>query len=244
MSIEEPGRDHDLYDPVLDGGARSKIEEIPSEQWERSGSRKHSLDPVRVRDFVIATIILVLVAPTFVLAIILRRLKSRGPVFSLNSRVGQFGRIYYMYKFNNTNCDWQSKTGPVQPPTGDPRDTPLSVVLSFDAVPGLINVVRGEMSLVGPRPDRPELLDAFRRSLPAYHRRLTVRPGLTGLAQVQLPSDMDIDCVRRRLVLDLLYVSRASFWLDLRIVVAAAGKVLGVPAFMLAALVRVSGAEE
>ena len=85
------------------------------------------------------------------------------------------------------------------------------------------------MSLVGPRPERPEFLDQLERALPNYRRRLTVRPGLTGLAQVQQPPDTDLFSVRRKLNYDLCYVERMSLWLDVRVMVGTVLKCLGVP---------------
>jgi lipopolysaccharide/colanic/teichoic acid biosynthesis glycosyltransferase len=99
----------------------------------------------------------------------------------------------------------------------------------LDELPQLINVLSGEMSLVGPRPERPEFLAELERALPGYRRRLAVRPGVTGLAQVQQPPDTDVSRVRRKLDYDLYYVERMSPWLDLRLIVGTVLKCLGVP---------------
>jgi lipopolysaccharide/colanic/teichoic acid biosynthesis glycosyltransferase len=98
-----------------------------------------------------------------------------------------------------------------------------------DELPQLINVLTGEMSLVGPRPERPEFLDELERGLPDYRGRLAVRPGVTGLAQVQQSADTDLSSVRRKLNYDLYYVERMNAWLDLRLILGTVLKCLGVP---------------
>jgi Bacterial sugar transferase len=92
-----------------------------------------------------------------------------------------------------------------------------------------MNILMGEMSLVGPRPERPEFLEPLERDLPGYRRRLAVRPGLTGLAQVQQPPDVDLFSVRRKLSYDLYYVDRFNLWLDFRVILGTVLKCLGVP---------------
>ena len=98
-----------------------------------------------------------------------------------------------------------------------------------DELPQLWNVLKGEMSLIGPRPERPEFVPKLERAIPRYRERLRVLPGLTGLAQVQLPADTGLDSVQRKLVYDLHYIDTMSLWLDLRILACTALKVVGVP---------------
>ena len=114
----------------------------------------------------------------------------------------------------------------------DPRITPIGRFLrrtSLDELPQLWNVLRGEMSLIGPRPERPEFVPGLARAVSRYLDRLLVRPGVTGLAQVQLPADTDVESVRRKLTYDLYYIDHMSFWLDLRLVLGTAFKVVHVP---------------
>jgi hypothetical protein len=99
----------------------------------------------------------------------------------------------------------------------------------IDELPQLWNVLKGEMSLVGPRPERPEFVPQLEQALPRYCERLLVRPGLSGLAQVQLPPDTDLDSVRRKLAHDLHYVRVMSFWVDMRILISTGLHVLGMP---------------
>jgi lipopolysaccharide/colanic/teichoic acid biosynthesis glycosyltransferase len=110
--------------------------------------------------------------------------------------------------------------------------TPIGRFLRWahlDELPQLVNILRGEMSLVGPRPERPELVGPIERALPTYRRRLSVLPGLTGLAQVQQGPDTDLFNVRRKLNYDLYYLERMSFWLDLRVLLGTVLKCSGVP---------------
>jgi lipopolysaccharide/colanic/teichoic acid biosynthesis glycosyltransferase len=122
-------------------------------------------------------------------------------------------------------------SGPQWSTIGDPRVTPVGMFLRathLDELPQLWNVLRGEMSLVGPRPERPEFVPYLECAIPYYRQRLCVRPGVTGLAQVQLPADSDLKSVQRKLMYDLYYVQHMCLWLDVRIVVCTLLKVCGV----------------
>src|SRR5262249_39420482 len=111
----------------------------------------------------------------------------------------------------------------------------------LDELPQLWNVLRGDMSLVGPRPERPEFVPQLEQAIPHYRDRLLVRPGVTGLAQVQLPPDTDLDSVRVQLSYDLYYAALLGVWLDFRIGLATALKMVGVPFPLLRALFRLPG---
>ena len=175
-----------------------------------------------VLDRVIGSIMLVLALPVIGMLIVLIRLTSRGPGVFQQLRVGKGGRVFMMYKLRSMRVDAEAATGPTWSVNGaDPRVTRLGYWLRrlhLDELPQLINVARGEMSLVGPRPERPEFVHVLVGQIPGYLNRLTVAPGITGLAQINLPPDSDFDSVRRKLVLDLDYVRTATGWLDLRIV--------------------------
>lgn len=183
-------------------------------------------------DFLLATALLVLMAPVMIAAMLLVRLTSRGPAIYSQRRLGLDGEEFTIYKVRTMYQDSEQHSGATWSLPGDPRVTPVGRVLRFthlDELPQLINVLMGEMSLVGPRPERPEFLPRLERALPDYRRRLAVRPGLTGLAQVQQPPDTDMDSVRRKLNFDLCYVDRMSPWLDFRVILATALKCAGVP---------------
>jgi lipopolysaccharide/colanic/teichoic acid biosynthesis glycosyltransferase len=124
----------------------------------------------------------------------------------------------------------ESLTGPRWTIPGDPRVTPIGWLLRrthIDELPQLLNVLKGQMSLIGPRPERPEFVRELSAALPDYDKRHAVLPGITGLAQVQLAPDTDIESVRRKLVFDLHHIEHMSFWLDTRILMATALHMLG-----------------
>jgi lipopolysaccharide/colanic/teichoic acid biosynthesis glycosyltransferase len=160
------------------------------------------------------------------------KVTSRGPVFYMQKRVGQNGVIYKLYKIRTMLHDCEGKTGPRWATHADPRITSIGRILRplhIDELPQLWNILRGEMSLVGPRPERPEFVAQLEALLPCYHKRLQVRPGLTGLAQLQLPPDTDLESVRRKLACDLYYIHRTSLMLDLRILLGTGLHVAHIP---------------
>jgi lipopolysaccharide/colanic/teichoic acid biosynthesis glycosyltransferase len=161
------------------------------------------------------------------------RISSRGPAIYRQVRVGRFGKHYTIYKLR-TMCDGaELSTGPKWcSGNDDPRTTRIGRILRrlhLDELPQLINVVRGEMALVGPRPERPEFVEKLQRAIPGYLDRQTVLPGITGLAQIHLPPDTDLDCVRRKLVLDMHYIRTANIVTDLQVVACSFLRILGIP---------------
>lgn len=161
---------------------------------------------------------------------LLIRLTSDGPAIYRQTRLGRFGRPFTIYKLRTMRVDSEAVGGAQWSGRGDPRVTWLGRVLRalhIDELPQLLNVWRGEMSLIGPRPERPEIVVSLRPLIRGYDRRLAVLPGVTGFAQVHLPPDETTDCVRRKLVFDRFYVRHASWRLDLTILGLTALKVLG-----------------
>ena len=137
------------------------------------------------------------------------------------------------------NCE--SQTGACWASPGDPRITWVGRWLRrthVDELPQLWNIVRGEMSLVGPRPERPEFVVRLEEAFPDYRKRLALKPGLSGLAQIQLPPDTDLESVRRKLVYDLYYVDRGTLWMDIRIILTTVCKVLAIPLVLPRMLLR------
>jgi len=194
-----------------------------------------------VMEFVGATLLLALTSPLMLLTAVLVKLTSRGPVIYSQVRLGRFGRPYRIYKIRTMAHECEKQSGVRWSTEHDSRVTPLGRFLRrthLDELPQLWNVIRGDMSLIGPRPERPEFVPALQEAIPHYTDRLLVRPGVTGLAQVQLPADTDMESVRRKLTYDLYYVRQVGFWLDMRILVCTAFKVLGVPFHILRGLFR------
>ena len=185
-----------------------------------------------VLDFALALVMLVISAPIILLSVVLVRLTSRGPLIYTQKRVGHGGTVFTIYKIRTMYHDSERTCGPRWCVPGDHRVTPIGRLLRWshvDELPQLVNILMGEMSLVGPRPERPEFVAELERVLPNYRRRLVVRPGLTGLAQVQQPPDTDMVSVRRKLNYDLYYVERMNPWLDFRLVLGTVFKCLGIP---------------
>lgn len=184
-----------------------------------------------------AALILIPALPVMALLIVLVRLTSRGPGLYRQVRVGRHGRTFLLYKIRTMRHDAEAKTGPVWTQPHDPRVTRLGRFLRrvhLDELPQLFNVIRGEMVLVGPRPERPEFTQFLAREIPGYMDRYLVAPGITGLAQINLPPDTDIDSVRRKLVLDLQYIRTASLSLDLRILACTSSRLIGLPGLTIA----------
>jgi lipopolysaccharide/colanic/teichoic acid biosynthesis glycosyltransferase len=175
-----------------------------------------------VIDFCLGIALLILTCPVTLVAAILVKLTSRGPAFYSQTRLGKDGRPYRMFKLRTMVDKAEALTGPTWSTGNDVRVTPLGWVLRkthIDEFPQLWNVIRGEMSLIGPRPERPEIASKLEWDIPSYRERLNVRPGITGFAQVRLPPDTDIESVRRKIVYDVYYVQNVSAWLDFQLLV-------------------------
>jgi lipopolysaccharide/colanic/teichoic acid biosynthesis glycosyltransferase len=171
-------------------------------------------------DLVLGGILLIVTIPIMLVAAVLIKLSSRGPIFYCQVRLGKDGRPYTLYKLRTMVDKAEALTGPVWSTKDDARVTPLGKVLRkthIDEFPQLWNVMCGQMSLIGPRPERPEFVAKLDWEIPCYRERLNVRPGITGLAQIRLPPDTDIESVRRKIVYDVYYVKNVSPWLDLRV---------------------------
>jgi lipopolysaccharide/colanic/teichoic acid biosynthesis glycosyltransferase len=172
----------------------------------------------RFFDVVIACGLLLISTPLLIGIALLTRITSAGPVFYCQDRVGRGGTTFRIFKFRTMRVDAESTSGPVWAVDQDPRCTPLGGWLRrlcLDELPQLLNVLRGEMSLVGPRPERPYFVAQFRRRFPLYDYRHSVKPGITGWAQVN--GWRGNTSVQERLRFDLDYVWRRSLVFDVRI---------------------------
>jgi lipopolysaccharide/colanic/teichoic acid biosynthesis glycosyltransferase len=197
-----------------------------------------------VFDWTFAAILLVVAAPFMAVAALLVKLTSRGPAFYSQVRLGLNGKPFRIYKVRTMTHNCESQSGAQWATAGDPRITFIGRILRathLDELPQLWNVLRGDMSMVGPRPERPEFVPNLEKAIAHYADRLDVRPGVTGLAQVQLPADTDINSVRRKLAYDLYYIRHMGFWLDLKLIVCTALHVVFVPYHILGMLFNLPG---
>jgi len=209
-----------------------------------TGHSSISIGVASVCERSLAFLLLVLTSPILLIAVLLIRLTSHGPAIYRQARVGRGGRAFILYKLRTMRHRCELQSGPRWSVPGDPRVTPVGRFLRrthLDELPQLWNICRGDMRLVGPRPERPEFVVVLKRQLPLYNLRLHVTPGLTGLAQVQLPPDTDLGSVRRKLACDVYYVRCANWWLDMRILAATALKILGLPPSCRRVLFRLPG---
>jgi len=180
---------------------------------------------------IVAVALLILAVPYLALiafrenllfSMLLVRLTSPGAALYTQTRLGRNGRHFTIVKLRTMRQDCEKNSGACWSKPGDPRITKLGVwlrKLHIDELPQLWNVLQGDMSLVGPRPERPEIASTIERHVPGYRDRLRVRPGLTGLAQIQLPADTDIESVRRKVKLDQIYIQTRTAWLDVRLLI-------------------------
>lgn len=180
-----------------------------------------------VVDVVLGFVLLLPASTVLLLCAVLIKLSSRGPVFYVQARVGKGGKIFRMYKLRTMLLDAETGTGAVWATKDDPRIIPACRWMRHshaDELPQLINVIKGDMSLVGPRPERPEILVELEKVYPNVRKRLAVRPGITGLAQVRNGYDMSVDSFRRKLAADLEYIEKRRWSQELRIFVATVPK--------------------
>jgi exopolysaccharide biosynthesis polyprenyl glycosylphosphotransferase len=208
----------DLYDVLLKKSSSNKIGDTPIMEVPEI-----LLPPVPVFlkhtfDFIFALTGLVLSLPVFLLIAVIIRITSPGPVFYTQERIGKSGKVFSVIKFRSMIHNAELLCGPVLAAESDSRITSVGRVLRttrLDELPQLLNVVRGEMSLVGPRPERPEFVRKFVAEIPEYRYRYLVRPGLTGLAQVRSSYSTT---VHDKLRYDLSYLVNYSLLMDLKIV--------------------------
>ncbi len=176
----------------------------------------------RLFDIMISLIVLVVTLPLFLILVLLVRLTSRGPAIFRQERVGLYGRPFTMFKFRTMYQDAEQRSGPVWAKENDPRITPVGYwlrKLRLDEIPQLFNVLKGDMSLVGPRPERQFFVDQFKKEIPLYTRRLRVRPGITGWAQVKWKYDESFEDVKEKTKYDLFYVENMSLRMDFKILI-------------------------
>ncbi|MDC4205441.1 MAG: TIGR03013 family PEP-CTERM/XrtA system glycosyltransferase [Candidatus Manganitrophus sp.] len=184
----------------------------------------------RALDIFLASIGSIVSLPIFAILAVLIKLDSRGPIFYRQERVGEKGKTFMVIKFRSMRQDAETKTGPVWASENDPRVTRLGRImrlLRLDEIPQMINVLKGEMSFVGPRPERPVFVDQLRKKIPYYDLRFTVKPGLTGWAQIKYQYGSTEEDALEKLQYDLYYIKHLSPFFDLTIVMETIQVILG-----------------
>ena len=182
----------------------------------------------RLIDFLASGIILFFMSPVIALAVIAIKLDSPGPVFYTQQRVGKDRQVFTIYKFRSMESG-SEKAGARWAAEKDPRVTRVGKLLRLthiDELPQIWNIFKGDMSLVGPRPERPEFVDTLEDELPYYYVRHTVKPGLTGWAQINYRYGASVEDAHIKLEYDLYYVKNMSVFLDLKILLRTVGVVL------------------
>jgi sugar transferase (PEP-CTERM system associated) len=183
----------------------------------------------RLSDIFMAIFGLFLSLPLIIIISIFIKIDSLGPIFFKQERVGENGRNFILVKFRTMVADAEKETGPVWSQTVDPRVTKLGKILrrtGMDEIPQLFNVLRGDMSFVGPRPERPHFVTDLQQKIPFYTQRLAVRPGITGWAQVRYGYGATLEDAIEKLQYDLYYIKNMSIFLDLLIILSTVHKVI------------------
>jgi lipopolysaccharide/colanic/teichoic acid biosynthesis glycosyltransferase len=221
-------------------GPRSveSLEVIPRERNEKAS---------RALNLTLGTLALVIVSPLLVLIALVLKMTSRGPILYAQTRVGLDrrwrstlafrerrledlgGQVFTIYKFRTMRVDAERGSGAVWAKENDPRVTKLGKymrILRLDELPQFWNVVLGDMNIVGPRPERPSIVSRLREDIPEYQFRHRVKPGITGLAQINQNYDASLDDVRSKVGWDLRYINEQGFWLDVKIMLRTVPSIL------------------
>jgi exopolysaccharide biosynthesis polyprenyl glycosylphosphotransferase len=183
----------------------------------------------RAIDAVSAALLLLLTMPLFALVALAIRIDSAGPIFIWQERVGLNGKRFLMAKLRSMRVDAECATGPTWCRAGDPRITRVGRMLRkfrLDELPQFLNVLRGEMSFIGPRPERPAFVEMLATTIPYYSLRHAVKPGISGWAQVMYPYGASIEDAREKLQYDLYYIHHHSLALDAKILLRTVEVVL------------------
>lgn len=208
----------DLYEIYIGKVDHTLVSDIPLIQLTREPAAKWVYPLKRLIDVIGASLGLLVASPAMFVAAAAIKLTSPGPVVYKQLRVGQWEKPFNVYKFRTMVADAEVKTGPILAAEKDGRITPVGYVLRkyrIDEIPQLLNVLKGEMSFVGPRPERPFFVEQFKKEIPGYTERFKVKPGLTGLAQI---SGGYATNVRNKLKYDLIYIYHQSILLDIQII--------------------------
>ena len=203
---------------------RVDLQALPADWLESAAASREGVGIQLFRrsfDIIGSVILILAVLPLLLLTAIAIRLESRGPVFYRQERVGKDGRVFTLFKFRSMTVDAE-RDGPRWAQQRDPRVTRVGRLIRLtriDEVPQVINVLRGEMALIGPRPERPAFVEQLAAVIPHYGCRAAVKPGITGWAQVNYPYGASVEDARNKLAYDLYYIRHRSLAMDAAIVV-------------------------
>ncbi len=210
----------DLYDSIAGQARTSQLYGFPLIDVVPELMQQWQLVLKRMMDICVSVVAIVVGFPLWVVIVAAIKIDSRGPVIYKQERVGKGLRNFTLRKFRSMHVDAEKHTGPVWASKNDPRVTAVGRFLRkshLDETPQFINVLKGEMSLVGPRPERPYFVEKLAKEIPLYKRRYKVKPGLTGLARVKYKYDESIEDVKIDLQYDLYYIENMSLRLDFQI---------------------------
>ena len=183
----------------------------------------------RAIDLMGSIIAVIVLSPLFILVALLIKALSTGPVFFRQTRVGLYGKTFEIYKFRTMKVDAEKYSGPVWATKNDNRLIPGGDFLrksKIDEIPQFFNVLKGEMSIIGPRPERPFFVERLKNQIPDYEKRLKIKPGITGLAQVLHRADETIKDVKLKIKYDLLYIRKMCLLTDIQILIQTVSVVL------------------
>ena len=193
------------------------VDDIPMQRVTRMLLTAEQRVLKRILDIAVAVTALIILSPVILITAVMIKLDSKGPVLYSQERVGLYGKTFFVHKFRSMKQDAEAKCGPVLAAEGDPRITKFGRFMRatrLDELPQLFNVLKGEMSIVGPRPERPFFVKQFIVQKPEYDYRHNVKPGITGLAQIAGKYNTS---AYDKLIYDLLYIQDVSVKTDLMI---------------------------
>lgn len=213
----------DLYD-VMSGLVRTQqIAGMPLMEINLENTNWYQRGLKKAFDLLLTIPFMTLFIPFAIIIAIAIKIESKGPILYKQVRVGRDFRKFKTIKFRSMQHNAEENTGPMWAETNDPRITRVGRFLRrfrFDEVPQFLNVLKGDMSIIGPRPERPYFVDQLSKEYPLYHRRLSVLPGISGWAQIKQSYDQNLDDIRQKLKFDFYYIENISFGLDLKIMIS------------------------
>ena len=212
---------NDLYEDVTGKIAVEKIR--PSYLIFANGFKVTAFKKImkRLFDIFFSLLLLIITSPLCLITALLIKLDSKGPIIYKQMRVGKGGKEYYLFKFRSMCHNAESKSGPVWAKENDPRVTTVGAIirkLRIDEIPQVLNVLKGDMSFVGPRPERPHFVNELKNQIPYYTQRLVVKPGITGWAAVKYRYGSSIEDAIEKMQYDLYYIKHLSLFFDLSII--------------------------